>query len=121
MIKPGDGEEFVFYPVEVNVTIHCAVNNTNLVWDVDGLVTDSELTSPVFHSRGIFQSTTTSSEKVTKSNLIVFGNVELNNNSRICCQSLVGLKLRESCTTLIIFGMVHSMLFSIRAYFYWQI
>ena len=116
LIRPGEGEELVFYPVEVNVTIHCAVNNTNLVWNVDGLVSGFELTKPVLHSRGIYQSTTTSSERLMKSILTVFGNIELNNNSKICCQSLVGLELRDACTILIIYGMMDSMLFlSLRA------
>ena len=89
----------------------CAVNNTNLVWNVDGLASDSEVARPVFHSRRIFQSTTIASERIMNSILIVFGDVELNNNSRICCQSLVGFKLRDACTTLIIYGMVDSALF----------
>ena len=116
MVRPGEGEEFVYSPVEVNATIHCAVNNTNLVWNVDGLVSGFELTKPVLHSRGIYQSTTTSSERLMKSILTVFGNIELNNNSKICCQSLVGLELRDACTILIIYGMMDSMLFlSLRA------
>ena len=30
LVRPGDGEEFVYSPVNVNATLHCAVNNTNL-------------------------------------------------------------------------------------------
>ena len=124
LVRPGVGEEFVYSPIEVNATIHCAVNNTNLVWNVDGLATDSEVARPVFNSRGIFQSTTIASERIMNSILIVFGNEELNNNSRICCQSLVGLKLRDACTTLIIYGMVWDVVcfFSTTTCeFYWQI
>ena len=31
----------VYSPVNVNATLHCAVNNTNLAWEVDGLALDS--------------------------------------------------------------------------------
>ena len=105
LVRPGDGEEFVFSPVEVNATIHCAVNNTNLFWDVDHL-SFAELGSAL-NSRGIFQRTNTSSDGMTTSNLTVFGNIEMNSNIRICCRSLVGVKVRGVCTTLIIYGMVH--------------
>ena len=102
----------MYSPVKINATIHCVVNNTNLVWNVDMLASDSEVARPALHSRGIFQSTNISSEKIMKSILIVFGDVELNNNSRICCQSLVEIiTLNDACTTLIIYGRVHILLF----------
>ena len=93
-MRPGDGEEFLYSPVNVNAIIHCAVNNTNLAWEIDGFALDSSVQGLQLSSRGIFQSgPTTSSDGVTSSSVIVFGSRELNNNTRICCQSFVnGLK-----------------------------
>ena len=109
MVRPGDGEEFVYSPVEVNATIHCAVNNTMLAWEVDGLNFDNDFKRNELHSRGIFQNELIfSTNGVTASSLIVFGNIEMNSNIRICCESLVmRRKPRQNCTTLIIYGMVH--------------
>ena len=85
LVRPGDGEDFLYSPVDVNATLHCAVNNTNLAWEVDGLALDRPVQGPLLNSREIFQSgPTTSSDGVTSSSVIVFGSKELNNNTRIC-------------------------------------
>ena len=97
----------MYSPVEVNATIHCTVNNTNLFWGIDEL-SFAEL-GPALNSRGIFQRTNTSSDGVTTSNVTVFGAIEMNSNIEICCRSLVGVRVREVCTTLIIYGMVHTL------------
>ena len=39
-MRPGDGKKFVYSPVDVNATLHCAVNNTIPVWEIDGLALD---------------------------------------------------------------------------------
>ena len=112
LVRPGDGEERVYSPVDVNATLHCAVKNTNLAWVVDGLVLDSPVQRPQLNSRGIilFQSgPIISSDGVTSSSVIVLGSRELNNNTRICCQSFVN-ELKENCTTLIIYGRVKSII-----------
>ena len=109
LVRPGEGEEFVYTPVEINATIHCAVNSTFLYWIVDEFNFDIEHTRAVLHSRGIFQTTNTSSDGVTTSHVIVFGNTEMNNNTRLCCRSLMELDLEEACTHLIIYGMEHAM------------
>ena len=109
-MRPGDGEEFVYSPVNVNATLHCAVNNTNLAWDVDGLSLDNPVQRSQLHSRGIFQSgPIIPSDGVTSSSVIVFGSRELNDNTRICCQSFVN-ELKETCTTLIVYGKVNTFL-----------
>ena len=101
-MRPGDGEEFVYSPVNINATIYCAVNNTILGWDVDGLALDSSVQGPQLNSRRIFQSRPIIlSDGVTSSIVIVFGSRELNNNTRICCQLFVN-ELKEACTTLIV-------------------
>ena len=41
--------------------------------------------------------------------VIVFGSRELNNNTRICCQTFVN-ELKENCTTLIVYGKVNIFL-----------
>ena len=112
LVRPGDGNEhdIVYFSVGVNATLHCAVNNTNLAWDVDGLVLDSAVQGPQLNSRGIFQSEPIiSSDGVTSSTVIVFDSRELNNNTRICCQIFVN-ELKEACTTLIVYGKVNTFL-----------
>ena len=106
LVRPGDGEEFVYSPVNVNATLHCAVNNTILEWDVDGLALDHPVQQLQLNSRGIFQSgPIISSDGVTSSSVIVFGSRELNNNTRICCQTFVN-ELKENCTTLTVYGNI---------------
>ena len=110
LISPGDGEEHVYFPVNVNATLHCAVNNTNLEWVVDGLALDSPSQGLHLNSRGIFQrGPTVSSDGVTSSSVIVFGSREFNNNTRICCQSFVN-EFKENCKTLIVYGKVNTFL-----------
>ena len=104
LVRPGDGEEHVYSPVYVNATLHCTVNNTNLAWEVDGYTFDSPVQGRQLYSRGIFQSgSIISSDGVTSSSVIVFGSRELNNNTRICCQSFVE-EIKENCTILIVYG-----------------
>ena len=110
MVRPGEGEEDVYSPVNVNATLHCAVNNTILEREVDGLALDHPVQGLQLHSRGIFQSgPIVPSDCVISSSVIVFGNKELNNNTRICCQSFVN-ELNENCTTLILYGRVKSVI-----------
>ena len=75
-MRPGGGEEFVFSNVNVNATVHCAVNNTDPVWEVNGLSLDSPVRGPQLNSRGIFQSgPIISSDGVTSSSVIVLGSI----------------------------------------------
>ena len=106
MERPGGGEESVSSPVDVNATFHCAVNNTNILWVVNMLAFDSNLQRRVLHSRQTFQTEpVTSSDGVTRSSVTVFGNLAVNNNSRICCQSqLENNEFVTQCTTLILYG-----------------
>ena len=109
-MRPGDGEEFVYSPVNVNATLHCAVNDTILAWDVDGLSLDHPVQGHQLNSREIFQSgPIITSDGVTSSSVLVFGSRELNNNTRICCQSFVN-ELKETCTILIVYGKVNTFL-----------
>ena len=51
-MRPGDGEDFVYSLVDVNATLHCAVNNTYLLWVVDGIFPTSEVHRRIFdHSK----------------------------------------------------------------------
>ena len=60
----------------------------------------------ILNSREIFQSEqVTSSDRVTRSSVTVFGSLMINNDSRICCQSLMeNNEIGENCTTLILYG-----------------
>ena len=51
-----------------------------------------------------FFSTSVQYRGITMSYIRIFGNRVLNNNIRICCQSLVRTEFRNACTTLIIYG-----------------
>ena len=105
LVRPGDGEEFVYSPVDVNATLYCAVNTTNLFWIVDDLNFDVSFDRNRLHSRGIFRSPATS-EGTMESVVKVFGNTETNNNIQICCKSFLGSQRQQTCTTLIIYGMM---------------
>ena len=110
LVSPGDGEEHVYSPVNINATLHCAVNNTNLEWEVDGLAIDSDVQRSQLNSKGIFQrGPIVSSGGVISSSVIVFGSRESNNNTRLCCQIFVN-ELKENCTTLIVYGKVNTIL-----------
>ena len=102
-MRPGDGEEFVYSPVGVNTTLHCAVNNSNLEWEVDGFNFESHFDRNHLQSRNIilFQESTTTIRGITKSSIKIFGNVNINNGTMICCQTDA---LRKFCTTLIVYG-----------------
>ena len=103
LVRPGDGEEFVYSPVDINATLHCAVNNTNLFWIIDGLNFDIEIARNLLHSREIFWTPATS-EGIMESAVTVFGNTETNNNTQICCLTLQRSQ-EQACTTLIIYGI----------------
>ena len=90
LVRPGDGNKHVYFSVGVNATLRCAVNNTNLAWDVDGLVLDSPVQGPHLNSRGIFQSEPIiSSDGVTTSSVIVFDSRELNNNTSLVDDKMI--------------------------------
>ena len=101
--RPGDGENFVYSPVDVNATFLCAVNNTHILLVVNMLAFDSLSHRRTLFSRQIFRAeAVTSSDGVTRSSVTVFGNLDVNNNSRICCQSqLENNEFVTQCTTLI--------------------
>ena len=103
--SPGDGEEFVYSPVGVNATLHCAVNSSILAWFIDDTLTFGNLAQRLeLRYRGIYQSgPTTSADGITVSSVTVYGDSE-NNNIRFCCQSFVN-GLKENCTTVIIYGI----------------
>ena len=81
------------------------MNNTILFWYIDILLfLDNALHGQILNSREIFQSErVTSSDGVTRSSVTVFGSLMVNNNTRICCQSLVGNEIDQDCTTLILY------------------
>ena len=104
--SPGGGKDLIYSPVDVNATFHCAVNNTHILWVVNMLAFDSPTHRRILHSRQIFQTEpVTSSDGVTRSSVTVLGNLAVNNNSRLCCQSqLDNIEAVTQCTTLILYG-----------------
>ena len=81
------------------------MNNTNLLWVIDMLLLDNSLYRRILNTRQIFQSEQfTSLEGVTRG-VTVFDSLMVNNNTRICCQSLLdNNEINENCTTLILYG-----------------
>ena len=64
----GGGEEFVYSPVGISATLHDAVNNTGLEWEVDGFAFESPTRRSQLHSRGILKAElTTSMDGITTS------------------------------------------------------
>ena len=104
--RPGGGKDFVYSPVNVNATFHCAVNNTNPFWFIDMFLLDNAFHGQILNSREIFQSEqVTSSDGVIRSSVTVFGSLMVNNDTRICCQLLKeNNEIGERCTTLILYG-----------------
>ena len=98
LTRPGDGQEYVYSPVEVNATLHCVVNDTVLVWGINGTYHTS-----VAPSKGIFVRLPRRLDGRAESFLLVTGYINENNNTRICCRTL--MVQPESCTTLIIYGI----------------
>ena len=108
LVKPGDGEEFVYSPVDVNATLHCAVNNNELAWIVESDNLDrplfvNEFYRQALNSREIILNRRITSDGVTTSSISIFGK-HINNNSVICCQVFANMLL-ENCTTLVLYGM----------------
>ena len=105
LVRPADGDDYVYSPIEVNVTLQCIVNNTHLEWYIDMLTFASEIQRSKLESRKIFQfAPVTSADGLTMSTVIAFGSLTLNNHSRVCCQTLILTVVKEVCTTLIVYG-----------------
>ena len=106
LVRPGGGEDFVYSPVGVNATLHCAVNVSHLVWTVDDF--NFAEFCRLLNSRGIFQSKM-AFNGILSSNITIAGYIDTNNNTRVCCRSLVEEQLiNQSCTTLVIYGISYT-------------
>ena len=104
-MRPGDGRDFVYSPVDRNATISCAVSGEELEWVVDGLTFESRTEALVLHSRGIFKSTTeVLPDAVTTSSVTVFGDISVNNDTQACCETIVDNEVVRNCSTLVIYG-----------------
>ena len=77
-MRPGNGDTLVHSPIDVNATLHCVVNSSELEWNIDGLNFESSLEGQ------IFQGPTMSIEGITNSSVIIFGDM-MNNGTMICC------------------------------------
>ena len=81
----------------INATLHCAVNVSHLVWTVNDL--NFAEFGHQLNLRGIFQSKVTF-DGILLSNITIAGYIDTNNNTRVCCRSLVEEQFNQSCTTL---------------------
>lgn len=106
LTRPGDGEPFVYFPVETNATLTCIVNAKVLLWSINGDNYNSDTESSLNPRRIYFRITPETSVGITESYIKVFGDRSVNNNISICCRSLVGTTFNEACTTLIIYGIL---------------
>ena len=105
VVSPGDGREFVYSPVDSNATISCAVSELVLEWIVAEVSFDSPTRALELNSRRIFKSTTeVLPNGVTTSSVTVFGDISVNNNTNVCCRTIVNDSPIANCTTLIIYG-----------------
>ena len=81
------------------------MNNTHILWVIDTLAFDSPTNRRTLHSREIFQTEPVTLDGVTRSSVTVFGNLAVNNNTRICCQSqFENIEFVTNCTTLMLYG-----------------
>ena len=102
-MRPGNGDTLVHSPIDVNTTLHCVVNSSELEWDIDGLNFESSLEGHRLQLKQIFPGPKMTLEGITASSVIIFGDIR-NNGTMICCQVLLGEDLIETCTVLIIYG-----------------
>ena len=109
LASPGNGSEFVYSPVNVDVTIHCAVNSATLTWGIDQDLVFDEIGRVILQQRGIQQyRDNTTREGVTASTVVITGNKEINNQTHVCCRTLVMSDDISTqvmmCTTVILYG-----------------
>ncbi len=43
LVRPGNGDISVYSPIDVNATLHCVVNSSELEWEIDGFNLGSSL------------------------------------------------------------------------------
>ena len=80
LTRPGDGEPFVYSPIEINTTLTCVVNATFLFWSINGENYNSDTESSL-NPRGIyFRIIPETSLGITESYIKVFGDRAVNNN-----------------------------------------
>ena len=100
----------MYSPVNVDATIQCAVNSATSIWQIDhDLVFGDDIDRVFLQQRGIRQYRENStSEGVTASTVIISGNRDINNQTYVCCRTLVmsdNLPMQVMmCTTLILYG-----------------
>ena len=78
--------------------MECRVSDVTIFWEVEHLAFDRPDQRVLLNRRNIYQI-----GPPTLPSVLVAGDVE-NNNSRVCCEAVVDRVLKESCTTLILYG-----------------
>ena len=108
LVRPGNGDIPVYSPIDVNATLQCVVNSSELEWEIDGLNFESSFNRRQLHSRQIiFEGLTSTSGGITTSSVIIFGDIIRNNGTMICCQVFPRSRMDplSACTVLIVYGM----------------
>ena len=108
LMRPGNGGMPVYSPVDVNATLHCVVNDSELdpEWEIDGFTFASPFQQRQLHSRQIFQGSTMALGNIKSSSMIIFGDIVENNGTRIYCLASHGQGLVKAYTVLIVYGMI---------------
>ena len=94
----------MYSPINVNATLHCGVNASELEWEIDDFNFGSLFERRQLNLRQIYEETTTTSVGTTYSSVIIFGYIR-NNGTMICCLVQLGQDVIKSCTVLIVYGM----------------
>ena len=88
-------------PIDVNATLHCVVNGSELEWEIDGS-NFQPFERHQLHSRKIFEGPTSTLGGITMSNMIILGDIVRNMMVYYDLLSEIG-----ACTVLIIYGKDH--------------
>ena len=104
-MRPGNEDTPVYSPIDVNATIYCVVNSSELEWDIDGYRFVSSFERRQLHSRQIFEGPMTTLGSIINSSVIIFSNITSNNGIMICCQAFLREDPIAACTVLIVYGM----------------
>ena len=105
LVRPGNGDTPVYSPIDVNTTLHCVVNSSELEWEINGSNFKSSFRRQQLNLRHIYEGPEqTSGDTTTYSSVIIFGNIR-NNGTMICCQVFQRQDLIQACTVLFVYGM----------------
>ena len=103
--QPGNGRSYTYGPIGLNTSLECSVTSSRLIWVIGLLRFTDDNERATLSARGIFEifNGLVPSSGITSSSTVVFGNT-VNNDSNICCLTLVETRNEKSCTIFMIYG-----------------